>query len=283
MTFAASRARSRVLPATGRLLISTDLHGNWEDWSRLRALFDESRARGEDTHWALLGDLVHGPDEHAAREMPELHGFEDRSADVVDAAAQLVEQNPERVHFVLGNHDAGHVGGTHTTKFHPDEVAALEARLSPLQRERLDRLFRHAMLALVAPCGVFLSHGSPGDALTSLSQLDRPFPPMSTGINETLWSYGQRGDVTDRLLARISAETRLSLKLVLHGHDRDESGWFTEGGNQAQAVIFGALPENKRIIWLDLAARYQTLGDLREGIEVQCLHPRSLAILRGDH
>lgn len=262
--------RSRILPTQGRLLISTDVHGNYEDWSRLKSLFE---AADDSTHWAILGDLVHGPSNAAALENPALHGFEDRSAEVVDEAGALAQAHPTRVHFVLGNHDAGHIGGTHTAKFHPDEVEFLESKLTATQRQRLTTLFENAQLALIAPCGVFMSHGSPGDALTSLSMLERPFPPMSNAINETLWSYGQRRDVTDRMLARISSETKCSLKLVLHGHDRDESGWFTEGENQAQAVIFGAPRENKRIVWLDLAARYESLADLREGIEVQRLHP----------
>ena len=86
------------------------------------------------------------------------------------------------------------------------------------------------------------------------------------------WSYGQLGEVTARLLSRLSEQTGLSLHVVVHGHDRDPSGWFSEGGNQVQPVIFGALPQNKRYLWLDLGCRYLSPDDLREGHEVLRLH-----------
>ena len=55
------------LPARGSLLINTDLHGNLEDFIRLRAIFERLAAAGE-AHWAILGDAVHGPSEAARRE-----------------------------------------------------------------------------------------------------------------------------------------------------------------------------------------------------------------------
>jgi hypothetical protein len=41
------------------------------------------------------------------------------------------------VHFVLGNHDHGHVGGPHPRKFHADEVEALEALRDGAEIRRL--------------------------------------------------------------------------------------------------------------------------------------------------
>ena len=221
--------RSLTLPAEGRLLVSTDLHGNLRDWRSLRAIFEANPG----AHWVILGDLVHGPDEQTARVNPHLYGFEDRSPELIDELFEVRERWPGQVHFVLGNHDAGHVGFRHTGKFHPDEVEHLEAALSPTQRTRWRRLCAEALLAIVAPCGLLLTHGSPGDALTSLSLLDGPLPPVpgddarTVAIGETLWCYGQRREITERLLARLSAESGQALRVVVHGHDRDESGWFT--------------------------------------------------------
>jgi predicted phosphodiesterase len=259
--------RSRVLPRSGTLLVSTDLHGNLRDWRALREHFARAPP---DTHWVILGDLVHGPDEGTARHVPHLYGFRDRSPALVDEVFELRAQHPERVHFVLGNHDAGHVGFRATSKFHPDEVAWLEEHMTQRQCERAQALFTTALLAVVAPCGLLLTHGSPGDALTSLASLDGPLPPAEAArrdaVNETLWCYGQRREVTAGVLQRISAETGFDLRVVIHGHDRDESGWFTEGGNQAQPVIFGAPDENKRFLRLDLAARYQLPEALEAGL-----------------
>lgn len=274
-----SVARHLVLPPRGRLLTSTDLHGNRDDFEALRSVFEQALARGEDVHWLLLGDLVHGPDAEAAEREPDLYGFADESPALVDGLFELSRAHPGRLHVLLGNHDAGHLGFAHTAKFHRDEVEALEARLLPRQLERLRELFSAALLAASAPCGLFFSHGAPGDAVTSLRLLEGPLVaddrgPRARAVNELLWSYGQPGDVAARFLARASEETGLSLRVVVHGHDRDPAGWFVEGENQVQPVLFGALQANKRYLWLDLAARYESPGDLREGHEVRRLHAR---------
>jgi hypothetical protein len=62
------------------------------------------------------------------------------------------------------------------------------------------------------------------------------------------------------------------------GHDRDENGYFTEGGNQVCPVIFGAPRHNKRFLVLDLEARYAGVESLREGIEI-----RKVFSERGQH
>lgn len=272
--------RSRVLPHFGHLLVTTDLHGNLEDFLTAKAVVERAWQAGHDAHWALLGDLVHGPDARAAEDAADLYGFEDQSPALIDALFELVAEHPLRVHFVLGNHDAGHLGFKHTAKFHPDEVAALEARLTATQLERLRQLCANSLLALVAPCGLLLSHGAPGDELTSLAMLDGPLPPARDddlrhrAVNEVLWSYGQKGPVAAAMLARISAETGHRLKVAVHGHDRDQSGWFIEGGNQVQPVIFGAPRENKRYLWVDLARTVESPEALLSSLRhLYPLHP----------
>lgn len=260
--------RWRALPAQGVLLISTDLHGNLDDLRALERRFEAALAAGRDAHWALLGDLVHGPSADAAAREPRLYGFEDRSPEVVDAVSALRQRHGERVQVLLGNHDAGHLGFKRTSKFHDDEVEALEARLTPPQRERMRALFDAALLVLVAPCGLLLSHGAPGEALGSLALLDGPLPPRPddaprwAAVHELLWSYGQQGSIAEAMLARVSHETGLALRFVVHGHDRDEAGWFTEGGNQAQPVIFGAPRERKRALWVELSVPLRSLAQL---------------------
>lgn len=250
--------RSFVLPSSGSLLISTDLHGNWRDFEALRSVFDEARGRGE-VHWVLLGDLVHGPNEAAGLQEPTLYAYPDESPRLVDAVFELRERWPNQVHFVLGNHDAGHCGFKHTSKFHPDEVMALEERLTPVQRERLRRLCDMAPLALVTPSGLLLTHGAPGDELTSLALLDGDFPVRPEegaryrAVHEVLWSYGQRDPIVAAMLERIGREVGHALRVVVHGHDRDQAGWFVEGPHQLQPVLFGAPDTAKRYLWVDLA------------------------------
>lgn len=269
-------ARHHILPAHGALLVSTDLHGNHEDLDRLVAVFT---ALGPDAHWVILGDLVHGPDDRARREEPTLYDWPDASARVVETVAALCELHPARVHLVLGNHDHGHVGGPHTAKFYRDEVAQLEGTLDESSVRRLRALFSDALLAVAAPCGVLLTHGSPDDRLERLDDLDRIAlhaaqngPYEQHVLASVLRSYGQPRERTERLLEKLRATSGLDLRVVIHGHDRDEEGIFREGGNQVCPVLFGALREHKRYVVLDLAAHYTCADDLREGIEVRRLY-----------
>jgi Calcineurin-like phosphoesterase len=270
-------ARHLVLPSQGPLLVSTDLHGNREDFLALCEVF---AALGPAAHWVMLGDLVHGPDDRARREEPHLYGYDDASAELVRAVVKLVEAHPTRLHFVLGNHDHGHVGGPHTAKFHRDEVAHLEGSLDAATRDALRGLFQTALLAVAAPCGVLLTHGSPDDALDDLRDLDAielggraNSPAQRHVLASILRSYGQPRERTEALLEKLRATSGLALRVVIHGHDRDEMGLFFEGGNQVCPVLFGALRGEKRYVVLDLAARYERADDLRDGHEVRRLYP----------
>ena len=271
--------RHGVLPPCGVALVSTDLHGNLDDFLALRARFLIERSRRPDTHWVQLGDIVHAPDAATRSDDPALYDFPDDSLPIVDGFLALQREHPGHVHFVLGNHDHGHVGGPHTSKFYPDEVAQLEAQLTADQRGRLLRLFSDALLAVAAPCGVLLCHGSPDQALRDLRQLDdlplvlaEQTPEQRRLLQTLLCSYGQSDDVSRQMLASVSAALGHDLRIVIHGHDRDESGFFVEGEHQLCPVIFGAPRAHKRWVRLDLSVRYANAHALRDGIEILRLH-----------
>ena len=210
---------------------------------------------------------------------PDLYDYPDGSIRIVEEILALERAHPGRVHFVLGNHDHGHVGGPHTHKFYPDEVEHLETSLSPGQREAMRALFSRALLAVVAPCGVFLSHGSPDDGLQRLDDLDRiedlgaVHDPYLRGVLASfLTHYGQSDAKSARFLENVSRSAGLDLRVVGHGHDRIEHGYFFEGQRQLCLCIFGAARAAKRYLVLDLAARYERAVDLRDGIEIRHLH-----------
>jgi hypothetical protein len=271
--------RCLVLPARGRVVISTDLHGNGEDFRRLREIFRSLHAADTDTHWVQLGDIVHGPNEEARRTQPALYDYADESWSIVEGLDELATALPRHVHFVLGNHDYGHVGGAHTNKFYRDEVTQLESTLDADRCNRLREFMRAALLAVVAPCGGLLCHGSPDDCLDELETLDRiAIPPVREDavgpviLRSWLNAYGQPRAITDRLLTTVSRGAGTRIAFVIHGHDRAEEGWFVEGGNQLCPVIFGAPRANKRYVLLDLSARYESVADLHDGVEIRRLY-----------
>lgn len=246
----------------------------------LRARFEALRREEPDTHWILAGDLVHGPDD--ASRGHALYGYEDASARLVREVTALVAEHPTRVHVLLGNHDHGHVGGPHTSKFHPDEVEALELSMGAADKRALYNLFTPALLAVALPCGALVCHGSPDDRLERLDDLDalsldpaHNEPYEAHVLASILRSYGQPEARTAKLLTQLSAHLPFALTFVAHGHDKDEDGVFLEGKNQICPVLFGARREARRCLLLDLEARYPDATALREGRELLRVHPPS--------
>jgi len=269
-------ARTLILPDRGSCLISPDLHGCLEDYRRLKQIFLTELEVG-DTHWVLLGDVIHGPSAEAARLDPDLYGYRDESWAIIEDLVALTEQHPGRIHYILGNHDHGHLGGQRTARFHPDEVAALEDRLRPFQVARLRAFLDRALLAVAAPCGLLMAHASPDARLERFEDLDRvALDPEANDryanhlLAAFLWPYGQPEQTTRRLLATVSRSCRV--RVLVHGHDRDEDGWFVDGRHALCPVIFGARREDKRYLRIDLAGRYGEAMDLCENREVLRLH-----------
>lgn len=269
--------RYLVLPRQGQLLINTDVHGNLGDFERLEAIF---REMPDDTHWAILGDAVHGPSDAARARRPDLYDYEDQSFEIVRKIHELQQTHGDRVHYVLGNHDWAHVGGPRTRKFFPDEAENLEQHLSLREKTILHTVFNEALLCILTPCGVFLSHGVPGTQLETLDELDsiQDFEfarhnARQTQILEALMTaYGQPVPVLEAFLQTVS-DFGIEQRFVIHGHDRDEEGFYTDGLYDACPVIFGAPHQNKRYVVLDLAADYQSTAELRLDHEVRRLHP----------
>lgn len=276
---AAVPRRHLILPDRGTLLVSTDLHGNLEDFERLRALFEEAhRADPDGAHWVFLGDAVHGPSDEARESKPDLYGYADQSLLMVQGILAVQQAYPGRVHFVLGNHDHGHVGGPHTSKFHEDEVTWLEASASAEELAAMRRLFEEALLAVAAPCGLLMTHGAPNESLERLEDLDalsltgEGNDERQEGILRSLLThYGQPDPIAARVLANVS-RGGLDLRVIVHGHDRDERGWFAEGQRQLCLCIFGATRANKRYLRVDLGGSYRDVSSLRDGFEIRRLY-----------
>lgn len=270
--------RWKKLPAQGQLMVVTDIHGHGDDFRRIRELYLHYRHTNPDTHLVILGDVVHGPNPDFRPLFEGQDGYyPDESGAIVMGILDLQAAYPDEVHYVLGNHDYGHVGGPHTRKYYHDEVDQLESQLSKVERDAMQTLFRQALLGIVAPCGLFLSHGAPNDRLESLDVLNQiNFPPDETYLDDVLYSflnsYGQPGEVAANFLKMISATTGIPVHILIHGHDTDPNGYFTEYGNQLCPVIATAPRLKKRYLLLDLAAHYTHVGDIRDGYEILCLY-----------
>lgn len=256
--------------STGPALISADVHGNLRDFERLRELFLAAEARGEAPLWISVGDWVHGPSEERRRDITDgrgelLYDYPDETPAVLEGLFELMDRYPGRVVSVCGNHEHAHIGGHRTGKFHGDEAAYLESRLSPAQVSELRRRFASwPVLVRLPSCGVVVSHGAPEAAsIEEYEQLRYVGPcPRRDLLLTAMSRYGFSPGEDLALLAALSDDRTYSV--LLHGHDREEEGFFATG--EAALLLctsFGARQPRKTYAWLDLAHRYASLDELQ--------------------
>jgi hypothetical protein len=269
----------------GPVLISADLHGNLADFQRLRELFLASDARGEQPMWISVGDWVHGPaDDEDLREVTDQFGkplfaYRDETPAILEQLFELMDRFGDRVLSVCGNHEHAHIGGRRTAKFHRDEAAHLEARLTPRAVDELRRRFASwPMVIRIASCGVALTHGAPIPATVDEFEHVRyaGAPTSSDLLRAAMARYGFCTDEDVELLARLS-EPDCELDVLVHGHDREEEG-FSPNGRVALLLCtsFGARQARKSYLWLDRGKRYRSLAALREGHELRRLWPEAV-------
>lgn len=269
----------------GPILISADLHGNFDDFARLRELYLASAARDEDPLWVSVGDWVHGPSEDERRRVlagdgEALYDYPDRTPELLRALFALMARRPGRVLSLCGNHEHAHVGGPRTRKFHGDEAAHLEARLPAAEVAELKRRFAAwPMVVRLAGSGVVVTHGALAGALDGPGDLERvryqgALDDRALALRESgMRHYGFAAGAAAATLRGLSDPGAPPYQLLVHGHDRDEHGW-SASGEQALLLCtsFGARRARKTYLWLDGTRRYR-LEDLREGHELRRLWP----------
>jgi len=274
-----------VASTCGPVLISADLHGNLADFERLREVFLASDARGEEPLWISVGDWIHGPkDEGTHRDVVDrfgkpLYAYRDETPAILEGLFALMDRFGDRVLSICGNHEHAHIGGRRTRKFHADEAAHLEGRLSASAVAELRRRFAGWPVVIrIASCGVALTHGAPIPATVAEFERARFYPTVGAtnhALSSAMMRYGFCHGEDVELLARLS-DPGCELTVLIHGHDRDEDG-YAPSGSAAMLLCtsFGARRARKSYLWLDRARRYPSLASLREGIELRRLWPEA--------
>jgi hypothetical protein len=274
--------RIKIDDREGRVLVTSDLHGNMDDWLELEKIFRDGLARGTLSRWIALGDFVHGPKPGKRTEWAgeDLYAYPDRSRELVEAVERISREMPDRFVTLIGNHEHAHVGGRRTGRYHPDEAAHLESQMEPAAVERMHALFRSWPLVVQLPaCGVVFTHGAPpddccwGPAVIDDACLEGGCPRDSAEFLEgVLWNYGFGPDGGRKFLDALSVDGE-RYDLIVHGHDRD-----LEGGsaNSEHAFVlctsFGAKRARKAYLTLSLDRRYSGPQDLTEGREIHRLY-----------
>jgi hypothetical protein len=270
------------LPDRGTLLVATDLQGNLRDYERLKQLYWEEEARGNEPVLALCGDLVHGPspDLNAEGAWPEYLGtpYVDESADLIRDFERLTRY--ARAFSLLGNHEHAHVGGPVVAKFYHDEAKVLDEALGP-DRDRILAFFESFPLVASGSCGIVLTHGAPKATEQSIEDFERLcYRGPDTGtfgvltastVGKLLWA---RSATADEARALLRVTTGDGEGAVIYGHDIAAAGWDIAGREQmCVSSSFGVFDRCKTYLRIDLAKRYRSVDDLRPGHEILPLYP----------
>ncbi len=131
----------------GKILISSDIQGNWDDYKRVRDRFDRLKKEGRADILVFDGDLVHG-----------YTGYEDKSLEILD---DLIDNQDQSVIPVLGNHELMHIYHMKIGKGDIEDFAGpLEDRIedSGKGRERYVKLMKKMPYAIRTKGGVTILH-----------------------------------------------------------------------------------------------------------------------------
>jgi hypothetical protein len=268
------------LPASGTLLVATDLQGNLADYLRLETIHERERVAGHEPVLALCGDLVHGPGDDFGQpsRWPDYLGtfYRDESVELVRRYRAFASER--RTLCLLGNHEHAHVGGPVVSKFHDDEAAVLEKRLGDAVAD-VRAFFRSFPLIATAPCGAVLTHGAPRATEPSLDAFERldyaGYERVSIHdmheqgtVGALLWSRAATREQARRLLAATGQDGRANA-FCAFGHDVVREGFEIIGDEQiCVSTSFGCFDRDKVYLRLDLSRRYASVHDLAVGREI---------------
>jgi len=243
------------LPNDGSLVVAGDLHGHRRNFERIVAYADlESHP---DRH-LVLQEIIHGgPEDNAGGCLSYQLLFE---------AVRLKLVFPDRVHFVMGNHDTACINSSEVMKNGKEMNWAMNAALQ--------RQFHHATgnvklalkqflfsqpLAIRGKNRAWVSHSLPGARFAEtfdLSIFDRELQINDCvkpgGAYTLTWGRRHSQAILDKMAERLDVD------VFVVGHQAQANGWCQAGTN---LLILASDHNHGCLIEIDLA-QSQTASDL---------------------
>lgn len=227
------------LPDCGRLIVVTDLHGNFDDYNYYLNLWDES---DPDFHIVFCGDLIHGLDEET-----------DGSVQILDDAIAR-SRECSNFHTLLGNHEWAHITNTEIYKNNQPlllgfkNIISYNKGLIEPHLTNYIKFFKTMPYFARTKSGLFISHSGPSDKIRSIEGFERVLEGdySSPILYDFLWNrYNRPTDYiksdVDRFLGIVGS------RVMLVGHCPVES--YKVFGNQ---IIMSSSFETKMKTYLDM-------------------------------
>jgi len=194
----------------GEMMIVGDLHGSVENF---RLVLKRAELASHPGRHLVLQELIHGPFRYS--------GGGDKSHQLVDLAAALKCQYPDRVHLILANHelsqcrfqDIAKIEGDLNALFREGVAAAYGAEARSIYAAYLE-LFAALPVALRTSNRVFISHSLPSAArlpgfelaiLERDSHDENEFRPGGP-IHALLWGRDTSATNVEAFLQRVDAD-----------------------------------------------------------------------------
>lgn len=134
---------------TGKVMIVTDLHGDWDTYQRYRDRFVDLQARGQVDCLIFTGDLIH----------TETANQPDHSLEIVVDVLGLQSVYGSAVIYLCGNHEMPHIYGISLAKGSREYTPDFEAALTQSAwREKVMAMFDSLPFYVRTQAGVSLAH-----------------------------------------------------------------------------------------------------------------------------
>jgi hypothetical protein len=216
------------IPADAELIATGDIHGHQRNFERITAF----AALGENPNrHLLLQEIIHGGPEDA------LGGC--LSYKLLFDTVRLKVQFPDRVHFVMSNHDTAFINDGAVLKNGKEMNRAMKSAISrefPCDsldvQEAIAEFFLSQPLALRCGNRIWLSHSLPADQF--VDAFDKNIFEKKLTVEDTIqpgsayfltWGRRHSQQTLDKM-----AEL-LDVDIFILGHQRQEEGWSRQGDN----------------------------------------------------
>jgi len=157
----------------GRLLVASDIQGNWEDYCKIRSRFSSLKAEGKADILVLDGDLIHG-----------YPGYVDNSVRILD---DLIDNPDPAVIALLGNHELMHIYHMRVQKAGRSFVEPFEQQIA-YDREKYVGFMKRMPYAIRTLGGVLINHTG-ASCVIAFAESDGVFSGINSLNHDDILNY----------------------------------------------------------------------------------------------